>query len=210
MSCIKILKVSSVLLCLVLTTSCAIKTGINNLDNYHHPLDIDEEPFRYWETETFTPKFANDHMDITLGFGYNSGREKGRIEIDDGWWRPEIETFLWDIHLGTRIFPLGFRDRKLIPYLGGGFGYFEYDMNTRSPGDYEYVYSDEFHDYYELDIHHDTIAHGYFSYLSTGLFLPLGERHMLQLEYRYDFDKDYKQYDMSGYQITIGFAYMHK
>ena len=33
---------------------------------------------------------------------------------------------------------------------------------------------------------------------------------MLQLEFRYDFDKDYKQYDMEGYQIMVGAAFRYK
>ena len=205
-----VLKIFAVIFCLAFTTSCAIKTGIQNLNSFHHPLDIDEEPFRYWEFETFSPKFANDCMDITLGIGYNSGKEKGKIEVHDHRWLPQIKTYMWDVHLGTRLFPLGFSERKVIPYLGGGFGYFEYDLDRREPGDYEYVYSDEYDDYYILDKHHDTLAHGYFPYMSTGLYLTLGEKHMLQLEFRYDFDKNYKQYDMDGYQIMVGAAFRYK
>lgn len=205
-----VLKIFFAFLCLALTTSCAIKTGIQNLNNFHHPLDIDEEPLRYWEAEMFSPKFANDCMDITLGFGYNSGKEEGRIYIDDHWWRPEIETYMWDIHLGARLFPIGASGHNVIPYLGGGLGYFEYDMDRREPGDYEYIYSDDYYDYYGLDRHHDTLAHGYFPYLSTGMFLTLGEKHMLQLEFRYDFDKNYKQYNMDGYLITVGMAFKYR
>ena len=205
-----VLKMFMVLFCMAVTTSCAIKTGIQNLNNFHHPLDIDEEPLRYWEFETYSPRFANDCMDLTLGFGYNSGTEKGKVEIYDHRWRPEIETYMWDIHLGGRFFPLGFNDRNVIPYLGGGIGYFEYDMDTRKPGDYEYVYSDYYNDYYELDKHHDTLAHGYFPYLSTGLFLPLDKKFSLQMEFRYDFDRNYKQYDMDGYLILVGIAFMYR
>jgi len=205
-----VLKIFTFLFCFALTSSCAIKTGIQNLDSFHHPLDIDEEPFRYWEFETFSPKFANDCMDLTLGIGYNSGKEEGKIEVHDHRWLPEIETYMWDVHLGTRLFPLGFSGRKVIPYMGGGLGYFEYDLDRREPGDYEYVYSDEYDDYYVLDKHHDTLAHGYFPYMSTGLYLTLGEKHMLQLEFRYDLDKDYKQYDMEGYQIMVGAAFRYK
>ena len=204
------IKLLSVLFCLAVTSSCGIKTGIYNLNNYHHPLDIDEEPLRYWEAEMFSEKFADDHMDILFGGGFNSGKEEGRIEVEDDWWIPEVETYLWDIHVGTRCFPLGTQDQKIIPYAGAGIGYFEYDMESRTSGDYEYVYSDEFYDYYAIDTHHDTIAHGYFSYVSTGLYVPLDRNCTMQLEFRYDFDKKYKQLDMGGYMITLGFAFMIK
>jgi hypothetical protein len=74
----------------------------------------------------------------------------------------------------------------------------------------EHIDSEWFHDHYGVDKYHDTLAHGYFSYLSTGLYLPLKKNFMLQTEFRYEFDKDYKRYDMGGYQITIGLAFMHE
>ena len=205
-----VLKIFFVLSCLAFINSCAIKTGIQNLNGSHYPLKIDEEPLRYWEFEAFSPKFANDYMDLTLGFGYNSGQEKGKVEVHDHRWLPEIKTYMWDIHLGGRLFPLGYSYRKVIPYLGGGLGYFEYDLDRREPGDYEYYYSDEYNDYYVLDRHHETLAHGYFPYLSTGIFLPLDKKFSLQVEFRYDFDRKYKQYDMDGYLIMVGIAFMYK
>ena len=33
---------------------------------------------------------------------------------------------------------------------------------------------------------------------------------MLQMEFRYDHEKDYNRYDLSGSQITVGFAFMHE
>ena len=212
MSCVKpcVLKILTILLCFAFTSSCAVKTGIQNLNGSHYPLKIDEEPLRYWEFEAFSPKFANDYMDLTLGFGYNSGQEKGKVEVHDHRWLPEIKTYMWDIHLGGRLFPLGYSYRKVIPYLCGGLGYFEYDLDRREPGDYEYYYSDEYNDYYVLDRHHETLAHGYFPYLSTGIFLPLDKKFSLQVEFRYDFDRKYKQYDMDGYLIMVGIAFMYK
>jgi hypothetical protein len=205
-----VLKILFVLLCFALTTSCAVKTGIQNLNGSHYPLSIDEEPLRYWEFEAFTPKLANEYMDFTLGIGYNSGQEKGKIEVHDHRWLPEIKTYMWDIHLGARLFPLGCSDRDVIPYVGGGLGYFEYDLERRESGDYEYVYSSDYYDYYILDTHNDTVAHGYYPYLSTGLFLPLDKKYSLQVEFRYDFDRDYKQYDMDGYLILVGIAFRYK
>ena len=124
-----VLKIFFALFCLAFITSCAIKTGIQNLNGPHYPLKIDEEPLRYWEFETFSPKFANDCMDITLGIGYNSGKEEGKIEVHDYRWLPQIKTYMWDVHLGARLFPLGASERKVIPYLGGGIGYFEYELD---------------------------------------------------------------------------------
>jgi hypothetical protein len=37
----------------------------------------------------------------------------------------------------------------------------------------------------------------------------LQEKAMLQMEFRYDFDKNYKRYDLSGQQVTVGLAFMH-
>ena len=143
---------------------------------------------------------------MTLGIGYNSGKDEGSIEVDEyGRW-PEVETHLWDVHLGARVFPLGVRDQSVVPYIGGGIGYFEYDMTINTPdGDID---DDWFHDHYGIEHHHDTLAHGYFPYVSTGLYLTLHNNAMLQLEFRYDFDKEYKRYDLSGHQITVGLAFM--
>ncbi|MBN2183321.1 MAG: hypothetical protein JW715_15535 [Sedimentisphaerales bacterium] len=203
-----VLKLILILMSLAITTSCSVKTGIHNLNGSHHQLDIDEEPLRYWEAEGSIPNLCNEYMTLTLGIGYNSGKEDGRIEIHDDKWLPEIKTYMWDVHLGARLFPLGASNEHLVPYIGGGVGYFEYEMDRRTEGDYEYVYSDEGYDYFGLDVHNDTLAHGYYPYLATGLYLPLDKKCALQMEFRYDFDKEYKQYDMAGYQITLGVAFM--
>jgi hypothetical protein len=60
---------------------------------------------RYWEAEIHTPRLVKDHVDLTFGVGFNTGKEEGRVEADEhGWW-PEIETYMWDVHLGARVFP---------------------------------------------------------------------------------------------------------
>ena len=199
---------SCVLLCLVVTTSCSLKTGMNDLYNYDQTLGIHEEPFRYWQWELYSPRIVADHVDLALGIGYNLGKEEGVMkveEVDKRW--PRMETNMWDIHLGARFFPLGVADRKIVPYLGGGMGYFEYNVETNSPG--EFVCNSEDGYYYKVDKKHDTLAHGYFNYLSIGLYLSLNKNFMLQTEFRHDFDKDHRQFDLSGYQVTIGLACMH-
>jgi hypothetical protein len=106
-------------------------------------------------------------VDITFGIGYNSGKDEGRIEVDEyGRW-PEVETGMWDVHLGARVFPLGVRGQQVVPYIGGGIGYFEYDMATNTPD--EDIDGDWFYDHYGIEKHHDTLARGYFPFLSTGL-----------------------------------------
>ena len=197
-----------VLLCLLVTTSCSLKTGMNNLDNYDQPLGIREKPFGYWEWEAYTPRIIKDHVDIAFGIGYNWGNEEGVLDAEEaeGHW-PKTETDMWDSHLGVRFFPLGVRDRKIVPYVGGGMAYYEYDVETNAPG--EYVSDDEGDDFYRPDKRSDTLAHGYFNYLSIGLYVPLKKNCMLQTEFRRDFDKDHKQYDLSGYQVTVGLAFMY-
>ena len=113
--------------------------------------------------------------------------------------RKEIPIFkktdMWDFHLGARFFPLGVRDQKIIPYVGGGMGYYEYNEETTKS--VEYIGDDEAGDQYRIDKRHDTRAHGYFNYMSIGLYVPLKKNLMLQTEFRRDFDKDHKQYDFS-------------
>lgn len=196
-----------VLFCLLTNTSCGIKTGLYNLTNYDQPLGIDEEPLRYWEAETHTPRLIKDHVDMTFGVGFNTGKEEGRVETDEhGRW-PKVESYMWDVHLGARVFPLGVRDQTVVPYIGGGIGYFEYDMTTNTPD--EDLDGNWYYGRYGVEKHQDTLAHGYFSYVSTGLYFRLEENLMLQLEFRSDIDKEYKPYDLSGHKITVGVALMH-
>ena len=197
-----------IVLCLIMTTSCSLKTGIQNLSNYNQPLGIDEEPLRYWEGEVYTPRLIADHADLVFGIGYNAGKEEGSIEVDEFSPWPKVESHLWDLRLGTRLFPLGVRDRTVIPYVSGGIGYYEYDVETNTPTDD--IDGAWFQDHYGVDKRSDTLAHGYFLYLSTGLYLALDKRFMLQMEFRYDHEKDYNRYDLSGSQITVGFAFMHE
>ena len=124
-----------IVLCLIMTTSCSLKTGIQNLSNYNQPLGIDEEPLRYWEGEVYTPRLIADHADLVFGIGYNAGKEEGSIEVDEFSRWPKFESHLWDLRLGTRLFPLGVRDRTVIPYVSGGIGYYEYDVETNTPTD---------------------------------------------------------------------------
>ena len=199
---------SCVLFCLLVTTSCSLKTGMNNLDNYDQPLGIREKPFSYWEWEAYTPRIIQDHVDMAFGIGYNRGIEEGFIDVDDADVRwPKTKTDMWDSHLGARFFPLGVKDRKIVPYVSGGVGYYEYDADTTTS--VEYDENGEGGDNYRIDKHHDTGVHGYFNYLSIGLYVPLKKNFMLQTEFRRDFDKDHKQYDFSGYQVTVGLAFMH-
>ena len=199
----------SVLLCLLVTTSCSLKTGVTNLENYDQPLGIREKPFNYLEWEAFTPRIIKDHVDMAFGIGYNRGVEEGFITADDGethW--PQTKTNMWDFHLGARFFPLGVRDQKIVPYVGGGVGYYEYNEETTKSAEYVDDY-DEGGDSYKVNRRHDTQAHGYFNYLSIGMYVPLKKNCMLQTEFRRDFDKDHKQYDLSGYQVTVGLAFMY-
>ncbi len=195
-----------VLFCLLATTSCSLKTGMNNLRNYDQSLGVREEFFSYVEGEVYTPRIVADHADIAFGIGYNRGKKEGLIEAGEGNRRwPEAKSDMWDFHLGARVFPLGVEGRKVVPYVGGGIGYFEYDVETNVLG--EYV-SHHGHDHYRIDKRDDTLAHGYFNYLSVGLYVPLKKNFMLQTEFRRDFDKDHRQFDLSGYQLTVGLAIM--
>ena len=202
--------------CMIVTTSCSVKTGIYNLDNFDQPLGIKEEPFKYLEWEAYTPRIIKDHVDVVFGIGMNDGKSEGEINVAHdygGYWMPggdipEVSTNMWEFRLGTRFFPLGVENQNVVPYVGGGVGYFYYDMNTSKRGDF--VGSDWFYNYYEIDKDSVTLAEGSFPYLSVGLYLRLSDQSQipLQMEFRYDFDKVYKKHDMSGYQVTIGLAFL--
>jgi hypothetical protein len=141
--------------------------------------------------------------------GYNIGEDEGEHESDDGDF-PDIYSYLFEVRLSARWFPLRKHTNVIKPYAGFGVGYFDFSQDH-----YYNYYDDDWH-YYDDDHHSETIASGVFPFFSAGFYLPVGNGFnnkmdtVLQFEYRNDFNKEDNGIDLSNQQFTIGFGIMWK
>lgn len=208
------------LLCLLLSvlllSSCTIKTNIQTNTNLNYELGLQDGPCTYWELEAETPKVLGDQVDFTFSFGYNFGKDEGELstvqvgELFPSGSIPEISTSMWEIRSSARWFPFRKDIDVIKPYVGLGLGYFDFKEEVNKKG--EYVSSDFFWNYYEIDSDTSTLASGFFPFFSAGFYLPIGKpgndkmNTVLQFEYRNDFNKGKDNFDLSGSQFTIGFG----
>jgi len=195
---------------LLMLSSCAVKTGQYS---FREPFDEElEEPFHYWDLEFSTPRwFLNDHVDLAFNLGYGNGSDSGTLDTTHGEVHAQSAKLL-EFRAAARWFPLG-GDKAVVPYLGAGYGWYKYEMETKSQGDY--AYSDYLYDYYEIDEDETTLSSSGFPFITGGVYVPFGEkkenaklRPALQLEYRRDFEKSDQGFDLSGYQASVGLAFM--
>ena len=202
---------------LLWTTTCfaggsgpgiGFKVGAQTLDS---PSDFDKTTRARFELEFASPRFGNDHLDLALTFGCSSlgSYDDEYIGYDNG---ALIEEFysghhsLLDIRLAGRLYPLGDNSR-IKPYIGAGFGYFWFFDSW----EYEYyeTYEDPFfpgifYTYCEAGDGWDTLANGFFPFVTAGLAVPVGSNFELQFEVQYHYDKEDSGFDFGGPVYMFG------
>jgi len=199
------IKAACIMSLMFLASSCTVKTNMYSNVDTDYALPLRDDAFNYWELELVTEKVLWDQVDFAFGIGYNIGEDEEVPAIYDGY-STEIYTYLWEFRLSARWFPLRKKIDVIKPYIGFGFGYFDFAQDI----DYDYYYEDGY--YYDDDDHYDTIASGFFPFFSAGLYLPIGNdfshnmQTVLQFEYRNDFNKDDSGIDLSCQQFTVGFG----
>jgi outer membrane protein W len=113
---------------------------------------------------------------------------------------------LVDVRLAARLYPLGC-DRDVRPHVGAGLGYFWFLDR------YEYEYAQTFEDplfpgtfYTVVDKEEgtDTVAHGFFPFVTAGLAIALTDNAELLFDFQYDFDKENQGIDLSGPIYMLG------
>ena len=199
------IKAAYIMSLMFLTLSCTVKTNMYSNVDTDYALPLRDDAFNYWELELVTEKVLWDQIDFAFGIGYNIGEDEEAFSTYYGY-SPEIYTYMWEFRLSARWFPLRKNIDVIKPYIGFGFGYFDFAQDI----DYDYYYEDGY--YYDDDDHYDTIASGFFPFFSAGLYLPIGKdfshnmQTVFQFEYRNDFNKEDNGIDLSGEQFTVGFG----
>jgi hypothetical protein len=175
------------------------------------PSDFDKTIQARFELEFASPRFGNDYFDLALTLG---GSSLGSYHDEYAGFDNDvlIEEFytdrysLFDIRLAGRLYPLGSNSR-LQPYVGAGIGYFwfldswEYEYNET----YEDPYiPDVFYTYTESEEGTDTLAHGFFPFVTAGLTVPIDSNFELQFEVQYHYDKQDSDFDFGGPVYMFG------
>jgi hypothetical protein len=184
------------------------KIGAQTLES---PSDFDKTTRARFEVEIASPRFANDHFDLALTFG---GSSLGSYHDDFAWYDDDVlieefycdHSYLLDIRLAGRFYPLG-DNSQIKPYLGAGIGYFWF-INS---WDYEYyeTYEDPFfpgvfYTYGETGDGRDTLAKGFFPFITAGLAVPVAPNFELQFEIQYHYDKEDSGFDFGGPAYMFG------
>lgn len=153
------------------------------------------------ELEVASPLLFDEHLDFAFAFGgsyagtYN---ETYTETYEDGSYADDLYTdrlWLGDIRLAARLYPLGDHCR-LRPYVGAGIGYFWF--NDDWDNHYSTTYLDPPVTIHEHEGGYETLANGFFPFVTAGLSLPLGEHAEILFEFQYDIDKKDSGFDLSG------------
>jgi outer membrane protein W len=113
---------------------------------------------------------------------------------------------IFDLRLAGRLYPLG-DSGWLQPYVGGGIGYFWF-LDS-----WEYEYYDTYEDQYIPDVFYtytgsdegtDTLANGFFPFVTAGLTVPIQSNFELQFEVQYHYDKKDSGFDFGGPVYMFG------
>ncbi|UCG59530.1 MAG: hypothetical protein JSU70_08445 [Phycisphaerales bacterium] len=198
-----------VLVCLAATHSAAgsgpglaIKVGAQTMED---PVDLSTTTRTRLGLEIASQRFGGDHFDLALGFG---GSYLGPFSEEDAYFDGDVfvedyftsELALFDVRLAARLY-LCSSDAAVQPYLGAGIGYFWF------LGFWEDVYSetvpdpvlpDVFYTFTDVTSGTDTLAHGFFPFVTAGVTVPVGPHCDLMFEFQYDFAKSNSGFDLSG------------
>ena len=175
------------------------------------PSDFGKTTRTRFELELASPRFGNDYFDVALTFGGSSfgSFHDEYAGFDDDVLIEEFYTdrySLFDLRLAGRSYPLG--DKSwLQPYVGAGIGYFWF----LDSWEYEYyeTYEDPhipgvFHTYVETEDGRDTVAHGFFPFVTAGLTVPVSSNFELLFEMQYHYDKEDSGFDFGGPVYMFG------
>ena len=220
---------------LAVLPGCAIKTGSYAFSDDDFD-ELDSGFGKSWELELCTPRFLKERMDVAFGLGYVDGEEHGSVLTTEGT-RPKASVASYSLHVTPRVFPLGTvelgRHFRIAPYLGAGMSWFTLRSTERGAG--KYIRSDWQWDYYELVEENETLGSGFYPHAVVGIHIPIGSRPpkrqdtppatqpgdaserkgrqprvpyvMLVVEYRWNFDKEDRGYDLSGDQFMVGLGF---
>lgn len=185
-----------------------IKVGAQTIED---PIDSDKTTRARVEVEITSPVICDDHLDLAFSFG---GSSLGSVDddysyTDSGTLFDEAyldELSMFDVRLAARLYPFGY-DQTLRPWVGAGLGYFWlFDR-------YEYEYAETFedpgvpglyHTYIDKEDGTDTLAHGFFPFVTAGLAVAVNDNLELLFEFQYDIDKEDEGVDLSGPIYMIG------
>lgn len=209
--------ICSAIMLLCWTTTCiaegsgpgiGIKVGAQTMDS---TTNFDKTTRTRFELELASPRFGNDYFDLALTFG-GSSLGSSHDEYADFYDGVLIEEFytdhysLFDLRLAGRFYPLG-DNSWLQPYVGGGIGYFWF----LDSWEYEYYETFEdpyipgvFYTYHECDEGTDTLAHGFFPFVTAGLTVQIESNFELQFEVQYHYDKQDSGFDFGGPVYMFG------
>ncbi len=190
------------------STGIGFKVGAQTIDS---PSDFDKTTRTRFELELASPRFGNDYFDLALTFGGSSlgSSHDEYAGFDDGALIEEFYTdhySLLDLRLAGRFYPLG-DSSWLQPYVGAGIGYFWF----LDSWEYEYYETyedpyipDVFYTYTESDDGKDTLAHGFFPFVTAGLTVQIESNFELQFEVQYHYDKQDSGFDLGGPVYMFG------
>ncbi|MBN1360744.1 MAG: hypothetical protein JW993_09140 [Sedimentisphaerales bacterium] len=179
-----------------------IKVGAQTLDS---PIDGQETTRVRVEAEIASALLADEHADFFLSVG---GSPLGSYDIADIY---EIDGALYedyfsgdysviDVRLGARLYPFG-QDAQIRPHVGGGLGYYwfldsyddEYYVTTEDP-----FFPGSLITYADYASDTDTLADGFFPFITAGVSVPVTSGVELLFEFEYDFGKDDGGFDLGG------------
>lgn len=185
-----------------------IKVGANTVDS---PIDGDKTTRGRLDVEVCSGLLADDHLDFALSVG---GSSFGTSKFEDAYTDSGVfyddlykdRLSLIDVRLAARFYPLG-SESVIRPYFGGGVGYFWLEdswhdhyyttiEDSRFPGVY--------HTYEDQDKGQDSLADGFFPFVTVGITVPIKSHFELLVEAQYDFDKKDSGYDLSGPVYMFG------
>ncbi|MHC4510662.1 MAG: outer membrane beta-barrel protein [Planctomycetota bacterium] len=185
----------------------AIKIGGQTLDR---PFGTGKTTRTRFELELASPRFGDDHFDLAFTFGGSSlgSYSSQYVDFVDGVLFEEYyddNLSVLDVGLTARLYPLG--DSQLRPYVGAGIGYFwfldswedEYYETVEDPFDPGVFYT-----YASADEGTDSLARGFFPFVSAGLAVPATDNIELLFEVQYHLDKEDAGFDFSGPVYMFG------
>lgn len=209
--------ICSVIMLLCWATTCiagdsgpaiGFKVGAQTIDSL---TDLGKTTRTRFELELASPRFGNDCFDLALTFGGSSlgSFDDEYASFDDGVLIEEFYTdrySLFDLRLAGRFYPLG-DSSSLKPYVGAGIGYFWF----LDSWEYEYyeTYEDPFipgvfYTYADAGEERDTLANGFFPFVTAGLTVPVASNFELQFEVQYHYDKQDSGFDFGGPVYMFG------
>ncbi|HCO93091.1 MAG TPA: hypothetical protein DIU00_03930 [Phycisphaerales bacterium] len=187
------------------------KIGAQTLES---PIDFEKTTRARFELEVTSQRFCNDHLDLALTFG---GSSLGTLHDDyagydgDTWVEESYsdQFSLLDLRLAGRLYPFG-DSGGIQPYVGAGIGYFWF-LDS-----WEFDYADTYEDPYIPGVFYtstgydedtDTMAHGFFPFVTAGLTVPIKSNFELLFEVQYHYDKEDAGFDFGGPVYMFGASF---